>query len=104
MAMIAMVIFLATIAFAQEVKTDYDRNAEFSQYKTFSFEKIQTKNPLWVDRITFAVGAALTEKDWTQVSSGGDISVVAIEMTKEQQTLGAWVRAVLGLAVAGPKF
>jgi hypothetical protein len=38
--MIAMVISLAAIAFAQEIKTDYDRNAEFSRYKTFSFEKI----------------------------------------------------------------
>jgi hypothetical protein len=85
-----MVISLVAIAFAQEVKTDYDRNAEFSQYKTFSFEKIQTKNPLWVDRITSAIGAALTEKSLTQVSSGGDISIVAIEMTKEQQTLNTF--------------
>ena len=90
MSMIAMVISLAAIAFAQEVKTDYDRNAEFSQYKTFSFEKIQTKNPLWVDRITSAIGAALTEKGLTQVSSGGDISIVAIEMTQEQQTLNTF--------------
>lgn len=90
MSMIAMVISLAAISFAQEIKTDYDRNAEFSQYKTFSFEKIQTKNPLWVDRITSAIGAALTEKGLTQVASGGDISIVAIEMTKEQQTLNTF--------------
>jgi hypothetical protein len=56
--MIAMVISLAAIAFAQEVKTDYDRNTEFTQYKTFSLEKIHTTNPLWVDRITSAIGAA----------------------------------------------
>lgn len=58
MPMIAMVISLAAISFAQEIKTDYDRNAEFGQYKTFSFKKVQTMNPLWVDRITSVIGAA----------------------------------------------
>jgi hypothetical protein len=46
MPMIAMVISLAAISFAQEIKTDYDRKAEFGHYKTFSFEKVQTMNPL----------------------------------------------------------
>jgi hypothetical protein len=46
MSMIAMVISLAAISFTQEIKTDYEGNAEFTQYKTFSFEKIRTKNPL----------------------------------------------------------
>ena len=58
MPMIAMVISLAAISFAQEIKTDYDRNAEFGQYKTFSFDKVQTMNSLWVDRITSVIGAA----------------------------------------------
>lgn len=88
--MIAMVISLACISFAQQIKTDYDRNANFSQYKTFSFEKIQTRNPLWVDRIASAISAALTAKGLTQVSSGGDISIVAIEMTKDEQTLNTF--------------
>ena len=90
MSMIAMAISLSTIAFAQDIKTDYDRNANFSQYKTFSFEKIQAKDSLWIDRIASAVGAALSAKGLTQVSSGGDISIVAIEMTKEQQTLNTF--------------
>ena len=85
--MIAIVISLAAISFAQETKTDYDRKANFAQYKTFSFEKIQTKDPLWVDRITSAVSSALTAKGLTQIPSGGDISIIAIAMTKEQQTL-----------------
>lgn len=90
MSMIVLTISLATITFAQETRTDYDRNATFSQYKTFSFEKIQTRNQLLVDRIASAVSAALTAKGLTQVSSGGDISIVAIEMTKDQQTLNTF--------------
>jgi hypothetical protein len=69
------------------VKTDYDRDAKFSNYKTFSFEKIQTSEPLEVDRIKSAVGGALTSRGLSQVDSGGDISVVAVQMTTNQQRL-----------------
>ena len=57
------------------------------RYKTFSFEKIVTKDPLWVDRITAAVGDALASKGLTQVASGGDIAIVAIGMAEDRQTL-----------------
>ena len=83
-------LLFATASFAQQVKTDYDRNANFSQYKTYSWEKIQTQDQLWVDRITEAVTAALTAKGLTPVESGGDIAIVAIEMTKNQQTLNTF--------------
>ena len=83
-----LVVFVLTAAsLAQQVKTDYDRDANFSKYKTFSFEKIQTEDPLWVDRIKSAVGASLTARGLSQVDSGGDISVVAVGMTKTQQRL-----------------
>ena len=82
-----VMLVLTAASFAQQVKTDYDRNANFSNYKTFSFEKIQTQDPLQVDRIKSAIGTALTEKGLTQVASGGDISIIAMEMTNTQQTL-----------------
>ena len=75
---------------AQQVKTDYDRSANFSQYKTYSWEKVQTQDALWVDRIKAAVNSALQEKGLTPVASGGDIAIVAMEMTKNQQTLNTF--------------
>jgi Domain of unknown function (DUF4136) len=87
---VACVIFAASASFAQQVKTDYDRNANFAQYKTYSWEKVQTPNPLLVDRIKAAVNAVLAAKGWTQVESGGDISIVAISMTRDQQTLNTF--------------
>jgi hypothetical protein len=75
---------------AQHVKTDYDRSADFSQCKTYSWEKVQTQDPLWVGRIKDAVNAALTAKGWTQVESGGQVAIVAIEMTKNQQTINTF--------------
>jgi hypothetical protein len=82
-----VVSILAVASLAQQVKTDYDRDASFSNYKTFSFEKIQTADPLWVDRIKSAVAGALAAKGLSQVESGGDIRVVAVEMTNTQQRL-----------------
>lgn len=68
-----MSLSLVARSVAQETKTDYDRNADFSRYKTFSFEKVETKDPLWVNRITAVVGAAVTPKGLTQVASGGTL-------------------------------
>jgi hypothetical protein len=87
---IGAALLLATASFAQQVKTDYDRGTNFSQYKTYSWEKVQTQDPLWVDRIKDAVNKALTAKGLTPVASGGDVSVVAIEMTKNQQSLNTF--------------
>src|SRR5712672_616548 len=87
---IAMFFALTAASFAQQVKTDYDHNANFRQYKSYSWEKVQTKDPLMVDRIKEAVNGALTAKGWTQVESGGDVSVVAMEITKNQQTLNTF--------------
>jgi hypothetical protein len=87
---IAMFIFLATASFAQQVKTDYDRNVNFSQYKTYSWEKVKTQDPLWADRIKSAVDADLTAKGWTQVPSDGNISLVAMEATKNEKTLNTF--------------
>lgn len=87
---IGLVVFLAGIGSAQQVKTDYDRNANFSQYKTYSWEKVKTRDPLDVDRIKSAVNAVLQTKGWTQVDSGGDVSVMAMETTRDEQTLNTF--------------
>jgi len=38
-ASVGIATVFAAATFAQQVKTDYDRNANFSQYKTYSWEK-----------------------------------------------------------------
>jgi hypothetical protein len=86
-ASVGIALLFATASFAEQVKTDYDRGADFSQYKTYSWEKVQTQDPLWVGRIKDAVNAALAAKGWTQVASGGQVAIVAMETTQNQQTL-----------------
>jgi Domain of unknown function (DUF4136) len=85
--LIGMMFLFAGKSSAQQVKTDYDHSANFGQYKTYSWEKVQTKDPLLVDRIKNAVNSTLAAKGWTLVPSGGDVEVFAIETTQNQQTL-----------------
>jgi uncharacterized protein DUF4136 len=85
----AIAVLSATASMA-EVKTDYDRHADFGRYKTYSWGKVHTENPLWSDRIKAAVTAALAAKGWTEIESGGEVSVMAMEMTKDHRTLNTY--------------
>jgi Domain of unknown function (DUF4136) len=83
------VLFLVALgtALAQHVTTDFDHQANFTQYKTYSWQEIKPANSLWDARIKNAVDAQLAAKGWTQVDSGGDVSVVAIKTTQTQRSL-----------------
>jgi len=89
-ALLGIMFLFADVSMAQQVKTDYDRGANFAQYKTYSWEHVKTKDPLFVDRIKSAVSAALAARGWTQVESGGDVSIVAIQVTTNQETLNTF--------------
>ena len=90
LAFVGMTLMFAGMASAQQVKTDYDRSANFALYKTYSWEHVETKDPLNVDRITHAVNAVLAARSWTLVDSGADVAVVAMEITRDQQTLNTF--------------
>ena len=87
---VGLVLLTVTASLAQQVKTDYDRDLDFGHYRTYSWEKVQTQDQLWVDRIKEAVNSALAAKGWTQVASGGDVAIVAMETTQNQQTLNTF--------------
>src|SRR5215813_7765827 len=84
------IAILSASASSAQVKTDYDRNADFSRYETYMWKNVHTQNPLWEDRIKAAVNSALAAKGWTQVESGSDICVMAMEMTSEHRTLNTY--------------
>jgi hypothetical protein len=90
LASVGIALLSAAVSFAQQVKTDYDRNADFGRYKTYSWEKVQTQNQLWAPRIQETVNATLAAKGLTPVATGGDIAIVAIETTQNQQTLNTF--------------
>jgi hypothetical protein len=87
---LATAILSATASFAQQVKTDYDREADFTRYRTYCWQNVHTEDPFWVERIKTAVDTALAVKGWTKVESGGDVSIMAMEMTEQHRTLNTY--------------
>lgn len=77
----------ACIAFAADVKTDYDHKADFGRYRTYSWIGVKASNSIWQDRIAGAVDSQLAAKGLTRVASGGDVSVSAFGRTQERDTL-----------------
>jgi hypothetical protein len=61
--------------FAAQIKTDYDHSVNFSQYKTYSWLKVQAGDSLWANRIQ------------QEVDANGSASVSAFESTQDQNTL-----------------
>ena len=78
--------WLAT-SFAQQVQTDFDHRADFSRYKTYSWEQIKPANSLWTSRIKNAVDNQLAAKGWTRAEQSADVAIMAIETTQTQRTL-----------------
>lgn len=86
---LAALLLVASMAWA-EIKTDYDHNANFARYKTYSWGKVQTSNSLWDQRVKDDVNSQLAAKGLSEVPSGGDVVVNAIGTTREQPTLNTF--------------
>src|ERR1700719_4356979 len=80
---------IAITAEAQKVSIDYDRQVNFSGYKTYTWIRPPhfRPDPLMDQRIIEAVNAALTAKGWQYVAEGGDVGIAAHIATREDHTL-----------------
>jgi hypothetical protein len=70
---------------AQDVSTDYDHHADFSQYHTFSIYKVRTADPLYKQRIADEITHDLEARGLQPVPSGGDLAVTAIGGVTDKQ-------------------
>jgi hypothetical protein len=80
-----LITLLASLAFADHIAVDYDHHANFARLRNYSWGKVQTANSIWDARVKNAINTQLAAKGWTQVPSGGEITVVAVERTQVQQ-------------------
>lgn len=71
----------------QQIDSDYAPNVNFSQYKTYSWQKISAPDSAWQSSIRSTVDAQLAAKGWTRVDNGGDAVLCAIANTGEAATL-----------------
>ena len=67
---------LSTVAHAQKTSAGYDKDARFSNYKTFAFDKHGARNPFVNKMIVAAVERELTSRGLTKVDGNPDLRVV----------------------------
>jgi hypothetical protein len=89
------ILFLGLSAFAQDVHYDYDRSANFNEYKTYNwidYRQVAPGDQLLDRDIKRAVDAQLAAKGLRRVESGGDLVVgyqAGISQEKEFDAIGA---------------
>ena len=72
---------LSTAVLAGHVTVNYDHATNFDHVKTYSWSQLQTSNSIWDRRLKDAIRLELAAKGWTEVPSGGDVALVAVERT-----------------------
>lgn len=73
--------FLGTAAHAQKTSAGFDPNANFSNYKTFAFDKPGARNPYVNKLIVDAVQRELTSRGLTREEGDPDLRVVYLAAT-----------------------
>jgi hypothetical protein len=97
LAIAAALVFVGAAAFAQDVKTDFDKSANFGAIKTFAV-KIGTSwnNQISEKRVTDEIAQALTEKGWTKTDANPDALVLLHGATEKQKTLNTFYSGMGG--------
>src|SRR6267143_2329189 len=74
---VVLLLLTAGQSFAQKVNVDFDKDVDFSKYKTYAFsEGTPTPVTLTNQRIEKAIEAQLAAKGLTRVESNADLTVV----------------------------
>jgi len=84
--MAAAISCAGAAAFAQDVKVDFDKDANFSALKTFAV-KVGTSwnNPLGEKRIVTEIEETLSAKGWTKAEAADADAIVVIHGATEKQ-------------------
>jgi hypothetical protein len=93
----ALSLFSAAV-FAQDVKVDFDKNADFGAIKTFAV-KVGTSwnNQISENRISTEIEQTLTEKGWTKADADkADAIVVLHGATEKQKSLNTFYSGMGG--------
>jgi hypothetical protein len=74
-----MLLMSVTTVRAQDVAVDFDRNIDFSRFKTYSWARgVPAKNPLIDRQITARVDEHLAARGLRRVEEGADVTVLYV--------------------------
>lgn len=83
-------VLLATTALALEIQVDYNRQIDFSKYRTFSWAEGTTPlSPMTQDRIRQAVVEAMERRGLEEVADGADLLVVTHAAQSSEKEISA---------------
>ena len=95
--LLAIVITSITSRALASTQTDYDHAVDFTQYHTYMWGQVKSKDSLWADRIHQDVDQQLKTKGWILVAADADVIVAALgdsHNEQEEQTfysgMGGW--------------
>jgi hypothetical protein len=76
---IALLLLLSTAAHAQKIKVEYDKNVDFSQFKTYAWDEFgqETNKPLLRLAIQGAIEDDLNKRGLKKVDSNPDLRIQA---------------------------
>ena len=82
---VALSLFSAT-AFAQDVKVDFDKDANFGAIKTFAVNiGTSWNNPLSEKRVVTEIEETLTQKGWAKAAADAADAIVVLHGASEKQ-------------------
>ena len=82
-------VIAAAPALAQTVTIDYDHSVNFLKFKTYTWQKLHATDPSVEDRINIALKRDMEGRYMTEVASGGDVTITAVEATKDKAEFAA---------------
>jgi hypothetical protein len=86
-----LTFLISATAYAQKVSVDYDKAANFSSYKTYSWARgTPAPNPLSDRRIIAGVDAQLAAKGWQKVESNPDVVVIYSAATSTETQINTF--------------
>jgi hypothetical protein len=82
-----LVLSAGIAAYAGDVRTDFDKHADFSRIHNYCWGQVSTADPLYESRIKDQVKKDLESKGWQESSGNCDVTVFAKGNVHNQQEL-----------------
>jgi hypothetical protein len=86
----------ATPLLAQTVTIDYDHTVNFLKLKTYTWQKLHATDPSVEGRINIALKRDMQGRYMTEVASGGDITITAVEATQDKAEFNSFYSSLNG--------
>jgi hypothetical protein len=91
--MLAVALFAAVAgapAMAQTLTIDYDQTVNFNKFRTYTWDKVHATDPSVEGRILIAANRDLGSRYMTEISSGGDVTITAVEAAQDKEEFSAF--------------